>query len=79
MGHCWRSKDGLISDVLPWTSTHGCVSVGQPAITYLRQFYMDSRCSLEDLLGAMDDWDRWRESQGNLCCQHNLMMIKLTE
>ena len=23
-GHCWRSKDELISDVLLWTPTYGC-------------------------------------------------------
>ena len=23
-GHCWRSKDELISDVLRWTPTYGC-------------------------------------------------------
>ena len=23
-GHCWRSKDKLISDVFLWIFTHGC-------------------------------------------------------
>ena len=27
-GHCWRSKDELISDVLLWKPTHGHASVG---------------------------------------------------
>ena len=27
-GHCWRSKDELISDVLLWTPTYGCARVG---------------------------------------------------
>ena len=27
-GHCWRSKDELISDVFLWTPAHGCASVG---------------------------------------------------
>ena len=27
-GHCWRSKDELISDVLLWTSTYGRAKAG---------------------------------------------------
>ena len=27
-GHCWRSKDTLISNILLWTPTHGHTSVG---------------------------------------------------
>ena len=27
-GHCWRSKDELISDVLLWTPTYGCAKAG---------------------------------------------------
>ena len=33
-GHCWRSKDELISDVLLWTPTYGCAKAGRPARTY---------------------------------------------
>ena len=50
VGHCWRSKDELISDVLLWTPSHG-----RPAKTYLPQLYADTRYSLEDLPGAMND------------------------
>ena len=39
---------------------------------------VDTGCSLEDLLGEWwmirMDGERERESQGNPCCQHNLMM-----
>ena len=38
-GHCWRSKDELISDVLLWTPTHGCARVGRPARTYIHSFF----------------------------------------
>ena len=34
-GHCWRSKDELISDVVLWITIYGCTSVGQPARTYI--------------------------------------------
>ena len=37
VGHCWRSKDKLISDVLLWTPTHGHASVGWLERTYSHQ------------------------------------------
>ena len=37
VGHCWRSKDELISDILLWTSSHGRVKAWQPARTYIQQ------------------------------------------
>ena len=35
-GHCWRSRDELISDVLLWTPTYGRAKVGRPARTYIQ-------------------------------------------
>ena len=32
-GHCWRSRDELISDVLLWTPSHGRPKAGRPART----------------------------------------------
>ena len=60
-GHCWRSKDELISDVLQWTPSHGWAKVGQPARTYIQQLWADTGYSLEDLPGAMEDRDGWLE------------------
>ena len=42
------------------------VGVERPARTYLKQLCMDTRCSLEDLLEAMDDRDKWQERVGLL-------------
>ena len=61
-GHCWRSKDELISDVLLWTPTHGCASVGRPARTYIQQLCEDTGCNPEDLPEAMSDREKWRET-----------------
>ena len=36
-GHCWRSKDELISDVLLWSPAYGQAKAGQPARTYIQQ------------------------------------------
>ena len=58
-GHCWRSKDELISNILLWTPSHGQTKIGQPARTYIQQLCTDTGCRLEDLPGAMGDKDGW--------------------
>ena len=60
-GHCWRSRDELISDVLRWTPSHGRAKAGRPARTYIQQLRGDTGCSPEDLPDAMNDRERWRE------------------
>ena len=66
-GHCWRCEDGLISDVLQWTPSHGRAKAGRPARIYIQQqLCADTGCSLEDLLGAMDDRDGWRKTVGEI-------------
>ena len=52
-GHCWRSIDELINDVLLWTPSHGRAKAGRPARTYIQQLYEDTGCSPEDLLEVM--------------------------
>ena len=60
-GHCWRSRDELINDVLLWTPTHGRTKAGRPARTYIQQLCEDTGCSPEDLPEAMNDMEKWRE------------------
>ena len=60
-GHCWRSKDELVSDVLLWTPTYGQAKAGRPARTYIQQLCEDTRCNPEDLPEAMNDREKWRE------------------
>ena len=54
-GHCWRSKDELISDVLLWTPSHGRAKAGRPAGTYIQQHCVDTGCCPKDLPEAIDD------------------------
>ena len=66
-GQCWRSKgeletDELETDVLLDSCTWTC-QFGWPAKTYLNQLCTDIRCSLEDLPGAIDDCEGWRERE----------------
>ena len=60
-GHCWRSRDGLISDVLLWTPTYGREKFGRPARTYIQQLCEDTGCSPEDLAEGMSVREKWRE------------------
>ena len=60
-GHCWKSKDELISDVLLWTPAYGQAKAGRPARTYIQQLCEDTGCNPEDLPKAMNDREKWRE------------------
>ena len=77
VGHCWRNRDELISDVLQWNPIHGRAKAGRPARTYIQQLSADTGPTynssvpiqdlhttaqcLEDLLEVMDDREGWRE------------------
>ena len=60
-GHCWRSKEELVSDVLLWTPAYGQSKAGRPARTYKQQLCGDTGCNPEDLPEAMNDRETWRE------------------
>ena len=60
-GHCWRSSDDLISDVLLWTPTYDRAEAGRPARTYIQQLCEDTGCSPEDLPEPMNDREKWLE------------------
>ena len=60
-GHCWRSKEELISDVLLWNPAYGQAKAGRPARTYIHKLCEDTGCSPEDLPEAMNDREKWRE------------------
>ena len=60
-GHCWRSKDELISDVLLWTPAYKQVKARRPARTCILPLREDTGCSPEDLPEAMNDREKWRE------------------
>ena len=60
-GHCWRSRDELISDVLLWTPTYSRAKAGRLARTYIQQLCEDTGCRPEDLTEAMNDREKRRE------------------
>ena len=60
-GHCWRSRDEPLSDVLLWTPSHSRAKAERPARTYIQQRCVDTGCRPEDLPEAIDDREWWRE------------------
>ena len=54
-GHCWRSRDELISDVLLWTPTYG---KSRTTSLNIQQLCEDMRCSPEDQPETMNDWEK---------------------
>ena len=61
VGHCWRSKDKIVSDVLLWTSAYGQSKAGRPARTYIQQLCDETGCNPEDQSEGMNDRETWRE------------------
>ena len=61
VGHCWRSRDELISDVFLWTPAYGQAKAGCPAWTYIQQLCEDTGCSPEDQPEVMNEREKWRE------------------
>ena len=60
-GHCWRSGDKLISDVLLWTPSYGRAKAGRLARTYIQQLCADTGFRPEEQPEAMADREGWRE------------------
>ena len=75
-GHCWRSRNELISDVLLWTPTYGRAKAGRPARTYIQQLCEDTGCSPEG--PARGRWTIGKSGErGYPCYQHNMMMMMM--
>ena len=76
-GHCWRSRDELIRDVLLWIPTHGRAKAGRPARTYIQQLCEDTGCCPEDLPRAMNDREEWRERVRDIRAASTMMMMMM--
>ena len=69
-GHCWRSKDELVSDVLLRTPAYGQSKAGRPGRTYIQQLCDDTGCNPEDLPEATNDRETWRERVRDIRAGH---------
>ena len=61
IGHCWRSKAEVASDVLLWLPSHGRRTPGRPRKTYIDQLTDDTGCRYDELPNAMNDRIGWKE------------------
>ena len=52
---------GIVWRKISWTPSYGRAKAGRPARTYIQQLCEDTGCSPEDLPGAMNDREEWRE------------------
>ena len=77
-GHCWRSRDVLIRDLLLWTPSYGRGKAGRPARTYIQQLCEDTGCNPEDLPEAMNDREEVAtEGPGYPFWWHDMMMVMI--
>ena len=60
-GHCYRSQNELISNVLLWQPRHGSNPIGRPRKTFISQLVDDTGCTIDELPTAMNDRDEWRK------------------
>ena len=78
-GHCWRSRDELIRDVLLWIPTHGAAQKqdDQHERTF-SSYVRDTGCCPEDLPRAMNDREEWRKRVRDIrAAKHDMMMMMM--
>lgn len=59
-GHCSRSQDEPVSQLLHWTPKHDRKSPGRPALTYIDILRQDTGLEAQDMKAAMEDRKLWR-------------------
>ena len=59
IGHCWRKKDEVISDLLLWEPKHNTRKRGRPATTYVDQLRNDTGLSIAELKSIMGNRKEW--------------------
>ena len=59
IGHCWRKKDEVISDLLLWEPKHNTRKRGRPATTYVDQLRNDTGLSIAELKSILGNQKEW--------------------
>ena len=59
-GHCYRSEEEIVKDVLLWTPNHGTIKIG-PRKTYVKQLCDDTGLTTEGLKTTMKDRTTWKQ------------------
>ena len=60
-GHCWRSREEVVHQLILWAQSHGKRSRGRPPTTYIDQLTDDTGMEREELGTAMGDRNVWKE------------------
>ena len=60
-GHCVRSKDEVIHQLILWEPSHGKRSRGRPPRTFIQQLTEDTGLEKDELKTAMGDRNGWRK------------------
>ena len=75
-GHCWRSRDKLISDVLLWTPSHGRAKAGQTSTNiHSAAMWRYGMLSWRRAWGDEREGGVAREGQGYPFYQRDMMMM----
>ncbi|XP_071958788.1 uncharacterized protein [Antedon mediterranea] len=61
VGHSFRNKSELISELMLWMPSHGTRRPGRPPKSFIDQLVADSGHTIEELPGAMMNRDGWKE------------------
>jgi len=69
-GHCHRSKDVLVSDLILWQPKHGKRTPDRLSRTFIDQLADDIGCARDNLPVLMNDRMAWRE-RVNECRVHS--------
>ena len=65
-GHCLRSREEVIHQLLLWEPSHGKRSRGRPAKTFIDQLTGDTGIESDELKTVMEDRDGWKEVVRNV-------------
>ena len=69
-GHCWRSKEELVSDLILWEPRHGKARRGRPRKTYINQLLEDTQLQRDNIEAAMEDREEWQSISGMIRASH---------
>ena len=62
-GHCWRSKNEVVSDLVLWEPKHSKRSVGGQALTFVD--LLEADVGVPRLLACRDGWQGWFEKENH--------------
>ena len=74
-GHCWRSKNEVVSDLVLWEPKHGKRNVGRQARTLVDMLEAKNGVPRDCLPAAMDDRVGWNKESHGGSTEVNLVVV----